>query len=205
MSFFVLGIALVSSGCNFTPKYVRPEAPVPAEWPSGPAYANAQPTTTAPEAPDLKWQEFFADPKLQRLIETALTNNRDLRLAALNVERARALYGIRRAELLPTVDATASGNLQRYPASISPTGTAATVEQYRVHLGVLAWEPDFFGRIRSLNERALQEYFATARPAAVPRSCWCRRLPMPIWSWPRIERAWPWPKLLWRRSRALTG
>jgi multidrug efflux system outer membrane protein len=157
----VLGIALASSGCNFTPTYVRPEAPVPAEWPSGPAYANAQPATAAPEAPDLKWQEFFSDPKLQQLIETALTNNRDLRLAALNVERARALYGIRRAELLPTVDATASGNLQRYPAGISPTGTAATVEQYRVHLGVLAWEPDFFGRIRSLNERALQEYFAT--------------------------------------------
>jgi len=158
-----LGIALVSSGCNFTPKYVRPEAPVPAEWPSGPAYANAQPATAAPEAPDLKWQEFFSDPKLQQLIETALTNNRDLRLAALNVERARALYGIQRAELLPTVDATASGNLQRYPAGISPTGTAATVEQYRVHLGVLAWEPDFFGRIRSFNERALQEYFATAQ------------------------------------------
>jgi len=159
----VLGMALVSSGCTFTPKYVRPQAPVPAEWPSGPAYANAQPATGAPEAPDLRWQEFFTDPNLQRLIEAALTNNRDLRLAALNVERARALYGIQRAELLPTVEATASGNLQRYPASISPTGTAATVELYRVHLGVLAWEPDFFGRIRSFNERALQEYFATAQ------------------------------------------
>ncbi len=159
----LLGITVVSSGCNFTPKYVRPEAPVPTEWPSGPAYANAQPATVAPEAPDLRWQEFFTDPNLLRLIETALENNRDLRLAALNVERARALYGIQRAELLPTVDATASANLQRYPASISPTGTAATVEQYRVHLGVLAWEPDFFGRIRSLSESALQAYFATAQ------------------------------------------
>ena len=159
----LLGIAVLSCGCNFTPKYVRPEAPVPAEWPIGPAYASAQPATLAPEAPDLRWQEFFTDPNLLRLIETALENNRDLRLAALNVERARALYGIQRAELLPTVDATASGNLQRYPGSISPTGTAATVEQYRVHLGVLAWEPDFFGRIRSFNERALQEYFATAQ------------------------------------------
>ncbi|MCL5278618.1 MAG: efflux transporter outer membrane subunit [Planctomycetes bacterium] len=159
----MLGIVLVSSGCNFTPKYVRPEAPVPAEWPTGPAYANVQPATVAPEAPDLRWQEFFTDPNLQRLIEAALENNRDLRVAALNVERARALYGIQRAELLPTVDATASGNLQRYPASISPSGTAATFEQYRVHLGVFAWEPDFFGRIRSFNERALQEYFATAQ------------------------------------------
>jgi multidrug efflux system outer membrane protein len=159
--FLLLGIAVVSSGCTFAPKYARPEAPVPGAWPSGPAYASPPITMTTPEAPDLKWQEFFSDPKLQRLIETALTNNRDLRVAALNVERARALYGIQRAELLPTVEATASGNLQRYPASISPTGTAATVEQYRVHLGVLAWEPDFFGRIRSLNEQALQEYFAT--------------------------------------------
>jgi multidrug efflux system outer membrane protein len=157
----LLGISVLSSGCSFIPEYVRPAAPVPAEWPSGPAYANPPLTATAPEAPDLKWREFFSDPKLQSLIETALTNNRDLRLAALNVERARALYGIQRAELLPTVDATASGNLQRYPADISPTGKAATVEQYRVHLGVLAWEPDFFGRIRSFNERALQEYFAT--------------------------------------------
>jgi multidrug efflux system outer membrane protein len=133
-----------------------------AEWPSGRLMRTPR-TTTAPEAPDLKWQEFFLDPKLQRLIETALTDNRDLRLAALNVERARALYGIQRAELLPTVDATASGNLQRLPADLSPTGTAATFEQYRVHLGVLAWEPDFFGRIRSLNESALQAYFATAQ------------------------------------------
>ncbi len=159
----LLGIALVSSGCNFTPKYVRPEAPVPAEWPSGPAYANARPATVAPEAPDLRWQEFFTDPNLQRLIETALENNRDLRVAALNVERARALYGIQRAELLPTVEATASGNLQRLPADLSGIGQAATFEQYRVHVGVLAWEPDFFGRIRSLSERALQEYFATTQ------------------------------------------
>jgi multidrug efflux system outer membrane protein len=159
----LLGVALASSGCNFTPKYVRPEAPVPAEWPNGPAYASVQPATAAPEAPDLGWQEFFTDPNLLTLIGTALEDNRDLRLAALNVERAWALYGIQRAELLPTVDATASGNLQRYPGGISPTGTATTVEQYRVHLGVLAWEPDFFGRIRSFNERALQEYFATVQ------------------------------------------
>ena len=158
----LLGIALVLSGCNFAPKYDRPEAPVPMQWPSGSAYAKAQPATAAPEAPELKWQEFFSDPKLQQLIATALANNRDLRVAALNVELTRGLYGIQRAELLPTVDATASGNVQRYPASISPTGTAVTIDQYRVHLGVLAWEPDFFGRIRNFTERALREYLATA-------------------------------------------
>jgi len=159
----LLAIGIVSAGCNFTPKYVRPEAPVPAQWPTGPAYASAPVRITAPEAPDLRWEEFFTDPNLQRLIEMALANNRDLRLAVLNVERARALYGIQRAELLPTVDATASGSLQRLGADLSGTGKATTFEQYRVHLGVLAWEPDFFGRIRSLNESALQAYFATAQ------------------------------------------
>ena len=119
-------------------------------------------TTTAPAAPDLPWQEFFTDEKLQKLIETALANNRDLRLAALNVERARALYGIQRAELLPTVDATASGEQATASRPICRAReSAATVEQYGVNLGVCAWEIDFFGRIRSLKERALQEYLAT--------------------------------------------
>ena len=54
------------------------------------------------------WRKFFTDEKLQKIIETALTNNRDLRVAALNVERARALYGIQSAALLPTVNATGS-------------------------------------------------------------------------------------------------
>lgn len=158
---FLLLLAMVAvlSGCNFTPKYERPVAPVPAQWPNGPAYTA--PPAAAPEAPDLKWHEFFADEKLRTLIEIALTNNRDLRLAALNVERFRALYGIQRAELLPIVDAAAAGSGQRYPASTSPTGSAATIEQYSVKVGVLSWEPDFFGRIRSFNERALQEFFAS--------------------------------------------
>jgi len=157
----LLGIPLVSSGCTLAPKYARPEAPVPAEWPSGPAYRNAETPTNAPQATELGWRQFFADEKLQGLIEAALRNNRDLRLAALNVERARALYGIQRAELLPTVDAAAVGSKQRVPADLSPTGQRATVEQYSVNLGVLSWELDFFGRVRSLKDRALEEYLAT--------------------------------------------
>ncbi len=152
---------MVPAGCTLAPKYTRPEAPVPAEWPSGAAYADTRTATNAPQAAELTWQGFFADEKLQTLIETALKNNRDLRLAALNVERARALYGIQRAELLPTVDATAFGNKQRLPADLSPTGKRATVKQYSVDLGILSWELDFFGRIRSLEQRALEEYLAT--------------------------------------------
>jgi multidrug efflux system outer membrane protein len=115
----------------------------------------------APTAPELSLQEFFADEQLQKIIETALNNNRDLRLAALNVERARALYGIQRAELFPAVNAVGSGSKQRVPADLSTTGESMTVEQYGVNLGISSWEIDFFGRIRSLKDRALQEYLAT--------------------------------------------
>ena len=153
--------ALGLAGCNLTPKYDRPNAPVPAEWPMGVAYPPTRTATNAPQATDLGWREFFADEKLGKLIEAALENNRDLRFAALNVERARALYGIQRAELWPTADAIASGSRQRLPADLSPTGRRTTVEQYSVNLSMLSWELDFFGRVRSLKDRALEEYLAT--------------------------------------------
>jgi len=157
----LLGITLVLGGCNLTPPYTRPEAPVPAEWPSGAAYKG---TGTAPEAPvgdELKWQEFVTDERLRQIIETALNNNRDLRLAVLNVELARALYGIRRAELFPSIDAAGAWSKQHVPADLSGAGKAITAEQYRVDLGMVSWEIDFFGRIRSLKDRALEEYLAT--------------------------------------------
>ncbi len=156
-----LGVFLCLSGCSMAPKYTRPEAPVPAAWPSGSAYDNAQASPGAPPAAELTWREFFTDERLRRIIETALNNNRDLRVAALNIERARALYGIQRAELLPTVDAAGSGGKQHVPADLSTTGEAATFSQYGVNLGVASWEIDFFGRIRSLKDAALQEYLAT--------------------------------------------
>ncbi|MBM4087276.1 MAG: efflux transporter outer membrane subunit, partial [Planctomycetes bacterium] len=112
-------------------------------------------------APALKWQEFFADEKLQKLIETALKNNRDLRLAALNVERAQALYGIQRGELFPAFRLVGAGSKQSLPADLSNSGRRTTVEQYSANLAVLSWELDFFGRIRSLSDRALEEYLAT--------------------------------------------
>jgi multidrug efflux system outer membrane protein len=131
---------------------------VPVEWPKGAAYQKGH---TQPPAPELKWQQFFADKQLQKIIEMALNNNRDLRLAALNVERVRALYGIQRAELFPAVNAVGSGSKQRVPADLSITGESMTVEQYGVNLGISSWEIDFFGRIRSLKDRAMQEYLAT--------------------------------------------
>ncbi len=149
-------------GCSLAPKYTRPESPVPVEWPQGVAYEGTQAAPGAPAVPELlSRQEFFADSRLQRLIETALNNNRDLRLAALNVERARALYGIKRVDLFPTVNAVGSGSKQRVPADLSITSSATTTEQYGVNLGILSWEIDFFGRIRSLKDQALQAYLST--------------------------------------------
>jgi len=109
------------------PKYKRPEAPVPSSWPSGPAYKEATATPGAPVAADLRWREFFTDERLQKIIETALNNNRDLRVVALTVERARALYRIQRAEILPTVNAVGSVGKERVPADLSYTGSSMTV------------------------------------------------------------------------------
>jgi multidrug efflux system outer membrane protein len=159
--FLLLGIALVLGACTLAPKYTRPEAPITADWPSGAAYQETRTTTGAPTASTLGWQEFFTDENLQKIIETALNNNRDLQLAALNVQRARALYGIQRAELFPSVNASGSGIRQRVPADLSTTGKEITAEEYSVNLGISSWEIDFFGRIQSLKDRALEEYLAT--------------------------------------------
>lgn len=147
------------TGCTMIPKYTRPEAPVPASWPSGPAYKE---TPAAPETAvvaDLPWRRFFTDSRLQHVIDMGLKNNRDLRVAALNVERARALYRIQRAELLPTV-ATGTRAIKQRVRISGGTGLV-TVEEYSLNLGISSWELDFFGRIRSLSQKALEEYFAT--------------------------------------------
>jgi len=158
---FLILLTLLPPGCTMAPKYERPASPVPADWPTGAAYQAPESAAAAPTASELKWREFFTDEKLQKVIVTALNNNLDLRLAALNVERARALYGIQRAELLPVVNAAGDWIRQRVPADLSTTGTPMTVDQYSVNLGISSWEIDFFGRIRSLKDRALEEYLAT--------------------------------------------
>lgn len=156
-----LGLLMFVGGCTLAPRYAKPDMPVPGDWPQGPAYKETKAATDAPEASELGWQAFFTDPKLQQIIQTALANNRDLRIAALNVERARALYGVQRAELFPAVNATGAGAKQRRSIDLISPGEPRTVEQYSVDLGVAAWEIDFFGRIRSLKDQALEEYLAT--------------------------------------------
>jgi multidrug efflux system outer membrane protein len=163
--FLILGITVfLISGCTLAPKYTKPASPIPAQWPTGAAYIyiekNADDESTPP-ASALSWREFITDERLQKIIEIALSNNRDLRLAALNVERARALYGISRAELLPSVNAGGIWDKEHVPADLSTTGSDVTSQEFGVNLGISSWEIDFFGRIRSLKDQALEEYLAT--------------------------------------------
>ena len=159
--FLLVGIGFFLSSCSLAPKYTQPMAPIPEQWPQGEAYGNDSAVNQTMAVSELSLKEFFTDPKLQKIIETALTNNRDLQLAALNVERVRALYNIQKAELFPVVNAVGYGNKQRIPADLSTTGKSMTMEQYGVNMGIASWEIDFFGRIRSLKDRALEEYLAT--------------------------------------------
>jgi len=141
-------------------RYARPVAPVPAAWPGGAAAEGAARSPKAPAALDLPWREFVGDERLKRVIEQALANNRDLRIAALAAERARALYGIRRADLFPAADLSAAGSRERLSADLAGPQEPRTRAQYRVELGVASWEIDFFGRLRSLRAQALEEYLA---------------------------------------------
>ena len=159
--FLLIVIVFLSNGCSMAPKYTRPQTPIPRQWPQGAAYKDIQDLSEEPTAPELRWREFFTDEKLQKIIETALRNNRDLRIAALNVEKARALYGIQRAESFPVINAVGAGSKQRVPADLSDNGESMRIERYDVNLGFVSWEVDFFGRIRSLKDRALEEFLAT--------------------------------------------
>jgi outer membrane protein, multidrug efflux system len=169
MLFCGIVVALLGTGCTLAPEYTRPEAPVPEEWPEGPAYSDGTAPAEIGAAADLPWRQFFTDPRLRTVIAAALENNRDLRLAALNVERARAYYRIQRADLLPKVDATGSGSRQHLPADLSSSGQSMTSERYGLDVGVSAWEIDFFGRLRSLEQAAVETYLATEEAARAAR------------------------------------
>jgi len=155
---WLLILMILLAGCTMAPKYERPDAPVPKQWPAGPSYQEEK---QAPRASQMPWRDFITDPRLREVIAAALANNRDLRVAGLNVEKAKAMFGISRATLLPTVNATGSWYQNRVPADLSSSGSAYTAEQYSVNLGLASWEIDFFGRIRSLKDAALEQYLAT--------------------------------------------
>lgn len=158
-----LAAGVFLAGCSLIPKYEQPAAPVDAAYPTGDAYpVGGYAASGQVAAAELGWRDYFTDPRLRRLIEVALENNRDLRIAALNMDAYRAQYRIQRAELFPELNATGQYTAQRVLSPLSSASTGIVGRQFGVALGITAWEIDLFGRLRSLNEAALQTYFSSA-------------------------------------------
>ncbi|WP_437615987.1 efflux transporter outer membrane subunit [Erwinia sp. V71] len=153
----IIVLTSVLTGCTMAPEYQRPVSPVATQWSTLSNTSNPSTKTAA----DIGWQDLFTDPKLRQVIQLSLDNNRDLRIAALNIEKAQAQYRIQRADLLPSVNISGSESAQRTPASISYTGFGGVSRSYSLNVGVSAYELDLFGRVRSLKEKALQSYLST--------------------------------------------
>ena len=162
-----LAVTLVLAGATSACAMLEPRLPeaqpsIAAEWPLPPTSASLPgtsptvPVRTEGATADIGWRDFFVDPKLEELIGRALANNRDLRVAVLNVERAQQLYRIQRADRVPTVTATGAMERGRFVAG----DNLPVTEQYTAQLGVTQFELDLFGRVRNLSEAALQRYFA---------------------------------------------
>ncbi len=150
----VLAAALLA-GCSLTPDYERPAAPVPTAWPDDARSSGAR------SLRGLDWNAFFPDERLRALITLALAHNRDLRIATARVAEARALYGIQRADRLPSVAAGLSQSAARTPADLSPAGVSTVSRRVDANVSLLPFELDFWGRVASLGEAAQASYLAT--------------------------------------------
>ena len=151
-----LAAAALLAGCSMIPERPQPQAGVPQAYPMAAAAAG-----TAPSGADLAWSGFVTDARLRDVVQRALTNNRDLRVATLNIEQVRAQYQIQRSNQFPTINLAATGNRQ-------PNASGGITDLYSVGLATSAWEIDFFGRLASLKEAALAQFLASeeARRAA---------------------------------------
>lgn len=166
-AFPLAALALALSGCSLAPKYERPAAPIPDQYPAysglpaGDTTAGVK-TSNAQVASDLGWQEFFRDPELGNLIGIALANNRDMRVAIDRVEAARAQYGITQSDRWPTLGLGAQGSIVRTPEHLRVSPNAPSVSRtYQAGIGMTSFELDFFGRLKNLSEAAYQQYLAT--------------------------------------------
>ncbi|MBN8812823.1 MULTISPECIES: efflux transporter outer membrane subunit [unclassified Sphingomonas] len=158
----LLGTAL--AGCSMEPKYARPEAPVPPGWPAGDAYLKADEAAL----PSVTWQDILKDPRLRKLIEQALANNRDLRVAAANIAAARAQYRIQRADRIPELDAGAGATVA-HGSSTGAVTTGGTRTNFSGNVSIPAFELDLFGRVASLTHAQQDRWFATEAAARATR------------------------------------
>jgi outer membrane protein, multidrug efflux system len=171
---FVASVAVaILSACTLTPHYQRPQSPVSDRWPADatgsiaaastvPGTATAPGVTTAgpvaASADQIGWRDFFTDPGLQRLVEIALENNRNLRIAVLNVGASEALFRVERGNLFPSISASGSELAERLPANGASGPT--TLHSYTAGIGFTNYELDLFGRERSLTTAAFEQYLA---------------------------------------------
>ena len=166
LALFTSMVAL--SACSLAPRDVRPDLPTADVYPEYVGDARA-----GTRAPQLRWRDFFADPRLEALIAAALERNRDLRIAVAQVEEARGLYRIQRADQLPTVGVSGDATRTRagaQSAAIStgttlPSGSTLTIERYSAGVAIASFELDFWGRVRNLTTAARNEYLATVEAA----------------------------------------
>ena len=192
----VLAALTALGGCTLIPDYLRPDLPVTPAYPTGPAYTDTKlpSAQTGPAAVTVGWRAFFPDRRLQALIAISLNNNRNLRVAALNVEKAQAQFRVQRSDLFPHISLTGIGQYGTLPESTSiassgaggssaaSTGVANAVASsptslqttapthisyryYNVGLGFAAYELDVFGRLRSQTTQAFEQYLSTAETA----------------------------------------
>ncbi|WP_440985236.1 efflux transporter outer membrane subunit [Xanthomonas sontii] len=151
---------LALSGCTLAPTYVRPAAPVPADLAAVDAAPAAGAATDTLAMPD--WQQVFLDPRLRQTIALALQNNRDLRVAVLSIDKARAQYRIQRAAQLPSFDANASMSRGRSSAASNDDGVSQVSTSDTLQVGLSSWQLDLFGQLRSLKQEALQNWLSSA-------------------------------------------
>lgn len=148
-------------GCSLMPTYERPALPVPTAYPAPAPASAAEATVGTIEAADIGWREFFADDRLRQVMALALANNRDLRVAALNIEKARAQYRVQDAGFYPTVSATGSQSATRTADNLRTPGSPEISRQYSAGVGISAYEVDLFGRVRSLSAQSLEQFLST--------------------------------------------
>ncbi len=161
----VIAMSFLLAGCSMIPKYQQPKLPVTQNWPAGESYLENE----AGVPSEISWQTYVQSGPLKQLIERVLENNRDLKVAALNIEQAQAAYRIQKTNLTPTITGNASASRAGVPDDTSTTGVGYTYTSTSANIALASYELDFFGRVRSLNQEALETYLATEEALASAR------------------------------------
>jgi len=160
------------SGCTLEPHYTRPTPAAPQHFPQGDAYLHQSEAAL----PGVSYRDIFRDPRLQAIIVQAIANNQDLRQALANIQSARALYRVQRADIFPAIDASGGATLRHNPDNAPSTGGSGAgvnngghTTSYDIQAGTTAWEIDLFGRLRSLSDSAFDQYLASEAAARATR------------------------------------